>query len=282
MKYFFSLLVLLLAQSSAPADTVASTSKKTLILGIFPYLNARSVVSAYQPVREYLEHSLDQPVQIYTAPDFKIFAQRTRDGEYDIVVTPPHLARLAQSKSGYIPLLRYAPDITAVIVVAKDDPIRSPADLRNKIIAVPDELAMVTLASKTWLEKQGLRAERDYTFSAAKSHYDAIALVAHGKSSAAITSNRILNQLPNTLTRNVRVLISITIPTNVMYAANSRLPAVLVKKLSAVLLDFPNDAAGRSFLESNNYTGFKLITEMELQSLDSYVTDLELIMGTAP
>jgi phosphonate transport system substrate-binding protein len=65
-------------------------------LGIIPAHSPRVLTERYEPLRAYLESRLKQPVRIESAADFARFQARTVRGEFDLTVTAPHFARLAQ------------------------------------------------------------------------------------------------------------------------------------------------------------------------------------------
>ena len=84
----------------------ASADNTTIEIGILPTLSTRTILATYQPLREYVEEKLGQPVTLVTAADYRTFLDRTQRGEYRFVVTAPHYARLAQSEAGYVPMVR--------------------------------------------------------------------------------------------------------------------------------------------------------------------------------
>ncbi len=75
------------------------------------------MVETYRPLANELEKQLHRRVVIYSARDYKTFAARTRQGEYDIILTAPHLAWLARQEAGYRPLMKYAQPVHGLLVV---------------------------------------------------------------------------------------------------------------------------------------------------------------------
>ncbi len=72
-----------------------------LTLGVFPYVTPAQLASFHTPLKDYLAKSLQRPVSLVTAPDFDSFVDRTRKGQYDIIITAPHLGRLAETRDSY-------------------------------------------------------------------------------------------------------------------------------------------------------------------------------------
>lgn len=178
MRYLL-LACLLFCTSPARADL------PPLSFGVFPNLSARQVVEIYRPLAQALEKQLKREVVIYSARDFRTFAQRTARGEYDILLTAPHLAWLARQDAGYRPLLKYATPTHGLLVVRNDSAFHEPESLRGKTLARADALAVTVLATQTELAARGLRAGVDYQLRDAGTHNNAVMQVINKKAEAA-------------------------------------------------------------------------------------------------
>jgi phosphonate transport system substrate-binding protein len=77
-----------------------------LVIGIAPHTSPRVMLEMYAPLRMYMEKTLSMSVEVVTAPNFDIFAQRGLAQEFDIAVTTGHQARLLQKDANYIPLMK--------------------------------------------------------------------------------------------------------------------------------------------------------------------------------
>ncbi|MCL5061333.1 MAG: phosphate/phosphite/phosphonate ABC transporter substrate-binding protein [Candidatus Thermoplasmatota archaeon] len=128
------------------AGRPVSGADAPLVFGVFPHLTAKQIVETYRPIADTLEKHLQRGVVIYSARDFKTFIERTRQGEYDILLTAPHLAWLARQDAGYRPLLKYAQPVYGLLAVRADSPFDEPGALRGRTIAIPDPFAVVVLA----------------------------------------------------------------------------------------------------------------------------------------
>ncbi len=134
--------LLLLIAGSRPA----ASADKPLVLGVFPSMTAKQTIEIYRPLASALEKHLQRSVVVYSARDFTTFVARTRQGEYDILLTAPHLAWLARQDTGYRPLLKYAQPVRGLLVVRSDSPIDEPDKLRGRTIAMADPIALAVLA----------------------------------------------------------------------------------------------------------------------------------------
>ena len=252
-----------------------------LEIGIFPYLSTRTVLTLHQPLRHYLEKTRGRPVQLYTAPDFKTFVERTQRGDYDIVVTAPHFARLAQTEAGYMPLAMYTRELRGLVVVAKESPYKDIGELRGKTVAIPNRLAIVTSMSLQLLRDRGLEPGSDFKLLAAASHNSGVLSVQHGEAQAAIVSVTALQQMPDELKDGMRVLATTDDVPHVMYLTHSRLGPAEIDRIKTALLRFAESPEGRAFLQANGFEGLKPVDEADLKKMDPYVKELKHMLGQA-
>lgn len=256
----------------------ATAAEKPLILGAFPYLSGYSVVNKFTPLRDYLAAELKRPVQVYTAPDFNTFIERTRRGDYDIALTAPHLARLAILDDGYVPLATYKATLQALIVVKKDASYTTLADLRGKSIAIPDKLAIVTLLGTQLLRKENLRPGQDYTLVATQSHSSAALSVQYGQQDAAIVGTNPFNQLTPEIQTGLRILATSSPNPTQYYIAHKRLGGRQIARIQSLLVTFAETPSGQKFIEENRFLGIKLSSGDELKQLDDSVNEIKRLL----
>jgi phosphonate transport system substrate-binding protein len=265
---------LLLVPALAAAERL-----KPLEIGVFPNLSARAVVAMYQPLRDFLEKSLGRPVQVYTAPDFRTFVERTRGGEYDVLVTAPHLARLAQIESGYIPLANYASPLRALVVVPGRARFSSLEDLHGRTVSVPDRLAVISMVGVQLLRDHGLSPETGLRLVYAKSHTNAALSVLREEADAAVIGSAPFNQLPEDVRAGLRVLAATEPVPNQFYLASRRLPPELVAAIGRSLEEFAVSPGGRRFMETNRFGGLKGTSEGDLKKMDPYAKEVRRLLG---
>ena len=254
-------------------------AEKPLILGVFPYVSGFSVVSKFTPLRDYLAAELKRPVQVYTAHDFRTFIERTQRGDYDIVLTAPHLARLAILEANYAPLATYKATLQTLIVVKKDSPYTRLADLRGKSIAIPDKLAIVTLLGTQLLRDANLRENQDYALVATLSHSSAALSVQYGQHDAAIIGSNPFSQLTPEAQAGLRILArSAPVPTQ-YYVAHKRLGSRQITRLQSLLVAFAeNTPSGQKFIEENHVLGIKASAGEELKQMDDSVNQIKRLL----
>jgi phosphonate transport system substrate-binding protein len=257
----------------------ASADTKPLRIGILPTLSPRVLLKNYSPLREYLEEHLQQPVQMWTATDFRAFHEQTMAGEYDLVVTAAHFARLAQREAGWRPLATYKTANRAILLMSAKHPISSIEEIRGKTIASVDPLALVVTQSVQWLAEKGLRQDRDYRLIDSPSFNTAAYAVQEQEAVLAIISPSSFKQLPKPLKSEMRVFQSLPeIPALIWMAPPQG--RVDYARLKAVLLGFSADSTqGRQFFEATAYTGMRPVSDDQMQSLDAFADSTKNLLN---
>lgn len=265
----------LLVALLAPGGPARATDTQPLEVGIIPTLSTRTILSTYQPMRDYLAERLERPVVLVTAPDYRAFIARTGQREYRIVVTAPHFARLAQLESGYVPLVRVKRELRGIIVVRRDSGIASLADLRGKTIATPEHLAIVTMLGEQLLQKEGLEPGRDVDVRHYQSFNSAMLAVHGGKASAAVTAETALRQMAPEVRESLHQIAATTPVPHVMYLAHPQTSAEEVRQLRTLLTTFQQQPAGAAFFKRTGFVGLEPPTPEQLRALDPYVVLLK-------
>lgn len=243
---------------------------KPLSFGVFPHLTARQTVETYRPLAGVVEKHLQRQVVIYTARDFKTFVERTRQGEYDILMTAPHLAWLARQEAGYRPLLKYAQPVRGLLVVKADSPLDSLGALRGRTIATADPLAMVALALHAELAALGLRRGIDYQTTNSGTHLNAAMQVINGRTDAAMVGLHPYKLMPPELRQQVRVLAETPPLSSLMYLAHPRLGDAEAQAVLQALREFAASPAGQAFMQGGGYGGFAEVDGHELRAFRPY------------
>lgn len=253
-----------------------------LSFGVFPNLSARQVVESYRPLARALERSLKREVVIYSARDFRTFAQRTARGEYDILLTAPHLAWLARQDAGYRPLLKYATPTHGLLVVHKDSLIHEPGALRGKTLARADALAVTVLAIQAELAARGLRAGVDYPLRDAGTHNNAVMQVINKRADAAALGMHPYRLLAPDLRAQLRVLIESPPVSSLMYLTHPRLRDSEAQAIRKAMLAFATSPEGRAFMKRGGYGGYAAVDGQELRAFRPYALEVQELLRGAP
>jgi len=193
-----SMLITLLFTISAHAQ--GSVPQK-LVIGLLPGESAPTVMRLNEPLRVYLEKHLGIPVELVVGANYAATGEALRFGRLDIAYLGPVTYILQSRRAKLEPFSRpshanVGPTFQAVVIVPKDSPAKTLADLKGKEIAFGDPAS----TSGTWVPRYqlleaGLVSGRDYTLRVLGAH-DAVALaVANRKVAAGGLSMPIYNRL---------------------------------------------------------------------------------------
>lgn len=265
----------LVAALAAAGGLAAGQEQRPFVLGIAPHTSARVILEMYQPLRRQLEASLQQPVEVQTAPDFTEFARRALNQEYDIAVTTGHQARLFQVDAGYLPLLTYIADFKAVALVDKNGPIRTAADLKGQSVLGLSPTSLVTQWGLQWLKKQNLGDVSVRYVSAADS---VSRQVLAGEAAAAFTSLANFQKLPADQQVRLRILAESETMVGRVYMLNKRWNKER-KAVDKALAAFAASAEGRAYFDQNKLDGYRPLKQRELEAMDPYVAETRQLLG---
>ena len=252
---------------------------RPLALGIVPYLSTRNLLAIHQPLARSLEASLQQPVQIQTAPDYDTFVKRLVNGDFDLAIAPPHYARLAIREYGYQALLVHKAPIRGVLVTARQQPLSGADELRGKTIAIADRSALLVILGAAALADLGLREDKDYRFIEAPSHASALHSAVSGKAAAALVTQTALLLAPTELQREAVVWRELAQIPGQFYVAHNRLPDARQKLIKAALLAFERSVDGQAFFEKTRNEGFREPTAADNSQLDRALPETRRLLG---
>lgn len=237
--------------------------------GVFPQLSARTLAETYQPLTNFLGSSLGQPANLESAPDFFTFHKRTLDGEYDLVLTAPHMAWLAWKEGGYTPILTYTEPARGFLVVRADSPYRQLTDLRGKTIAIPDPNAVINIRMEKILANAGLVMGRDVLVAEVGSHTNAAMHVTEKQADAAIVGVFPFLRLPKEVRDNLRVLAETpTMPSHTFLVKPRTTPA-REQAIRQAVENFMQSEAGKAFLQKTGMGGVRPLKKDELKQVEN-------------
>lgn len=241
-----------------------------LVLGIFPNTTAKQIVETYRPLASALEKTLHRRVEIYSAPNYKSFVERTRQGEYDLLLTAPHFAWLARQDAGYQPLLKYTQPVRGMLVAKSSSTYRDVAALRGHTIAIADPLALIVLALQAELAENSLKSGIDYQIINAGTHINAAMQLVNGRAEAAMVGQNAYMQFPPELRQQLQVLLETPPLSSLTYLAHPRLREADVHAIRKTLLSFAATPEGQAFLKKGGFGGFSPLNSNELNAFRPY------------
>ena len=279
-KLFKCVLVAILAFPVFSAFAEDTASAKPLNVGIVPYVSARAVIANCEPMRLYLEQSLGRPVKIYTANSFRQFFLNAQKGDYDMVISAAHMARLLQKENKFIPIVRFSPGIHSLFMTKLSSPLKSPLELRGQTIAVPDQLSFATIVGMNWLSEKGLKADIDYKILEVPSFPSALLAVQKGEAVAAISVPPVLAQVPKELRDSLKILADAGEFLQFIFLTHPRLGNQTSSLLGKELIRFSQETdEGKQFLASAGFGTIVPALGSDMSSLDKYTSETRRLLN---
>ncbi|WP_193075763.1 phosphate/phosphite/phosphonate ABC transporter substrate-binding protein [Pseudomonas sp. FME51] len=189
--------------AGASSTMAADANPDTLKVALLPDENASELIKRNQPLKDYLESTLDKKVQLIVTTDYSSMIEAMRFGRIDLAYFGPLSYVLAKSKSEIEPfaamLVDGKPTYRSVLIANVDSGVESYADLKDKKMVYGDRASTSShLIPKTVLVEAGLKADEDYQQHFVGSH-DAVAVnVANGNADAGGLSEVIFKHVLET------------------------------------------------------------------------------------
>lgn len=268
-------LTLLLGPGAAHAD-----DKAPLVLGVFPYVTPVQLAQFHAPLKDYLAKSLQRPVTLVTAPDFNSFIERTHQGQYDLIITAPHMGRLAETRDGYQRLAQTGHTVQGIFLTRKDSGIERIEDLRGKRVMIAQKVSLIYQMAEKLMRSKGLVPGESVTIVETRTHNNAMHAPLRGEAEASVTGTLLFHVLEDEQKKQLRVIGTSQEAPGFMLMANKRVSAPDVAKLRGLLLDFHTVPGSESYFATTGFGRFKLIDDRVMRSMDPYTLVLLQPAGT--
>lgn len=268
-------LTVLTGSSSAIAN-----DKPELILGVFPYVSPAQLVAFHTPLKDHLAKSLQRPVSLVTAPDFDSFVERTRQGQYDIIITAPHLGRLAETRDGYKRLAMTGHTVQGIFLTRKDSTIQKIENLRGKSVMIAQRTSIIYQMAEQLLRDRGLAPGETVTIIETRTHNNAMHAPLRGEADASVSGTLLWRVLGDEQKGQMRVIGTTDEAPGFLLMANKRLPKEDVESIKNLLLDYHNVAGNETYFSATGYKNFQKVDDKVMRRLDPYTRIL--INPTSP
>lgn len=253
----------------------AAAAEAPLTLGLFPYVSRGQLMEFHTPLRLYLEHKLKRPVDLVTAPDFAEFMARTRRGEYDLILTAPHMGRLAEKRDGYRRLVMTGHEVQGVFLVRREAPFLRVEDLRGRTIMIAQPISIIHQLALEHLARHNMLPGRDVTLLDTRTHNNALYAPARGEADASVTGILLWINAEPAMREAMREIGRTRPVPGFTLMAHQRLEPELVRKLRRWLLEFGATPEGQAYFQATGLKEFRPIDDKTMKSLDPYTRILE-------
>jgi len=269
MKHWIRTVLLMAALALYPFCAAAS-EKTPLVLGVFPYVSPGQLAAFHTPLKEHLATSLQRPITLVTAPDFLTFIERTRAGQYDIIITAPHLGRLAETRDGYLRLAQTGHAVQGIFLARKDSDIHSIEDLKGKSVMIAQKVSIIYQMAEQVLRQKGLVPGESVTIIETRTHNNAMHAPVRGEADASVTGTLLWRVLADEQKNRMRVIGTTEELPGFLLMANKRLAAPDVARIKGLLLDFHLVPGSEAYFATTGYEKFKHIDDRVMQRMDPY------------
>jgi len=264
--------LILLSPSVVPA---APPGEEALTLGIFPYLSANQMVDQLSPLGKRLEEALGRKVILVSAPDFMSYVERTAKGEYDLVLTAPHMGRLAQTRDGWQLVVQSGQKTATVLLVRKESSIHSIEDLRGKKMAVGDWRSVTYLLAEEAIAQKGLTLGKDVEVVETATFSNVVQSVFLGEVDVGATPTLLWDKWEHVNAEQHSQLREIfraqPATPSFLVMASPKTDQATIRRLRDSLLSFNDTVTGKSFFQKSQYESFLPLDEATMERIDPYV-----------
>jgi phosphonate transport system substrate-binding protein len=237
-------------------EATALSNEDEYVLAVFPYLAPRQIENIYAPITAALSEALGRQVRLTSSLSYTKFVRSLNEESFDLVFVQPFDYVSIADAYGYQPLVTRDEPLPAILVVADNSPVKTLSDLRDKIIALPPEVAAVSRLVKDHLIKSGYADNLDNRLQYQKSHFACMHQVIVGKAQACGTAPPAVRFFRQKTDAKLRVISQTMAIPNSLFAAHPRVSPQERQKIVDTMMSWPGTAEGKKLLERAKVKAF--------------------------
>jgi phosphonate transport system substrate-binding protein len=249
----------------APAYTdkpVIAQQETHYVFAVHPLQNPQLLHQKFQPLMQYLGEKIPgAEFDLDASSDYADYERKLRAGEHQFSLPNPYHAALARDW-GYHIIAKMGDDelFRGVFIVRNDSPIKTPADLRGKIVSYPAPTALAAaMMPQLYLQKQGIDVQTELKNVYVGTHNSSIMNAYLGQSAAGATWPVAWRAFQKANPKEASELHVIwqtpTLIQNAIIARND-VPQPIVDQVQHLLVTLHESAAGRAILENIDTSSF--------------------------
>lgn len=250
---------------------LARSAEHSLVLGIFPYVSPAKLIAHQKNIPTHFAGNTEIKLSLVTAKNSATFIDNLKEFEYDLIYSPPHIARYAEKAYGYRRVVMTSHQIMGLLLVRQDSPYHTIADLTDRTISIAPATTLLHQMTLKLLKDQGLIPGQNIQINIVNTHNNAIYDLLKQDSDAAVTGIKILKNMPTEKQALLRVLAQTEPVSGFIVMARPALKQSTIDQLQDAFLSFESSPLGASYL----FKGFKLIDDEAMKALDSYARIFE-------
>lgn len=261
-----------LGAGMAMAAQIAMAAGPALEIGVLPNVSARVLMTQYEPMQNHLSKALGMPVNVSTAPNWREFYLRLKQGQYQVVVAAGNVARLAEKDLGYKPLVSYEPLVPALFVTRKGISTAPAALLAGQTLALANPASLVAFEGLRWLEQQGLAQGKQFQTLLVRADDSVGNAILRGEAVAGVMSMGEFRAHAPEVRDQLAIHTKFAEVTSFLVVVSPSLDPVLAERLKKLLLGFDGQVDdAKLFFERSGFKAIVPLNPVALQQLDAYV-----------
>lgn len=251
-------------------------AEESYSFAVVPQFEQRKLFATWKPIVDELNRRTGYKLDLVATLTVPEFEKELGKGSFDFVYANPYHILREAPRQGYIPLVRDQTPLRGILVVRKNSPLKSPAELDGQQLAIPSFNALgASLLMRADLEQV---FKIKMTPVNVKTHSSVYLQVANGLIPAGGGVEKTLSEQDAAVRDALRVLYTTRELPSHPIAAHPRMPAKVRQSVQRALLDMAATDEGRSLLRNVPMTdavatSIQDYTPMRKWGLDSYWVD---------
>jgi ABC-type phosphate/phosphonate transport system substrate-binding protein len=254
----------------------AAQKIKPLTLGVFPYISANQMIAQLSPLVKRMEKALDRKVVMVSAPGFMEYMKRVTRGDYDLIVTAPHMGRLSQKRDGWQLVVMSSQQTATLLLVRKDSGIETIEDLRGGKMAVGNWRSVTYQMAEKALAEKGLTLKKDVKVVETATFSNVVQSVFLKEVEVGATPTLLWDKWIHVNEEQHNQLREIfrakkPAPPSFLVMAPSGTDQEFINSLRESLLAFNDTQEGKKFFKKSQYESFLPPDQKAMETIDPYV-----------
>lgn len=238
----------------------ASADEQPVSIGVLPLQEPLRLIRQFEPIAAQLAGQFGKPVLVRSRETLADFIEALDQGDFEVVVTVPHLAPRAQLRGDYQPIAQFVGTLRLVAVLPADSDLAGLAARPSLVVAVPDPLAMSAIAGERWLTAS--LPGTAYRLEAFQTYGNVARAVMRGEADIGFVSTLIENGLTPEARAALQIVdLDVPIPQLVLLCRRSA-STELCSQTAQVLQTFACGQQGLEFFRNAGLGGLQLISDL--------------------
>lgn len=254
------------------------------VFAIHPLQNPQLLHQKFEPLMAYLAKQIPGAAfDLETSNDYADYERKLREGKSHFSLPNPYHATLARDW-GYHVIAKMGNDdlFRGVFIVRKDSPVKTPADLRGKVVAYPAPTALAAaMMPQLFLQKNGVDVETDLKNQYVGTHNSSI-MNAYLRQSAAsatwpVAWSAFQQSNPQEAAELKVIWQTPTLIQNAIIARNDVAPAV-VGQVSQVLTTLQTHSEGQKLLAQIDTASFVAASDQDFEVVRVFLKEFNTLV----